>query len=620
MLARLRLTHRLLLIYLLSFVSVAVLAYSLVVEKNIAIDFAQKEQSGNAYAAVVRSTLLATVGDRLASASSTAEDRAAARDALRTQLAALETAEREFGHGLDTASLANSLSDLLHQLSTQTGGDPTAEWALHMRSMRVARDLISRIGDQSNLILDPDLDSYYMMSIVTLRLPEVAAAATELVDTAVAGRQGAAHSGEAQAGLVLRKGAFAATVAALASDNVRAIRENADEAVRIQLQTSFLRLQAAAANLSTNLRAPGMDQGIAHTMLRRLVSATDPYWSQAELELERLLQQRVDRLYRRMAIDLGVAALVWLAALSLILIIARQITRPIRELAAVADRVRYGEDHNIRAPARIGGEIGSLVGGFNAMLDRLQLETAREQERIARGRAATAQRQLLEAIPVAVSVISEADGRTLYANTEFTRPSWLPGRGIGEALDVFTSLYPSDRTALLEKFRLSREVDGFEARCQTRSGEPFWVLIGARAVMYQGEPARLEAYTPINDRKRAEATLARRDAVLDAIAYAATRMVGAVDWRSAMPEFLSRLGVATEVDRVFLFEIHPAPGGTGRAQSCRFMWSAPGIAPIGDHGELDNDPIPDEGDTQFADWFRRRGQGEAIQVTRGQNP
>jgi hypothetical protein len=33
--------------------------------------------------------------------------------------------------------------------------------------------LITRIGNQSNLILDPDLDSYYTMSLVVLRFPEL---------------------------------------------------------------------------------------------------------------------------------------------------------------------------------------------------------------------------------------------------------------------------------------------------------------------------------------------------------------------------------------------------------------------------------------------------------------
>ena len=86
MLFRLRLAHRLLLIYLLSFVSVAVLAYSLIVEKNIAIDFAQKEQRGNAYVAVVRDTLLAIIDDRLASTTPGTESHASDRTVLRNQL------------------------------------------------------------------------------------------------------------------------------------------------------------------------------------------------------------------------------------------------------------------------------------------------------------------------------------------------------------------------------------------------------------------------------------------------------------------------------------------------------------------------------------------------------
>src|SRR5262249_39570538 len=65
---------------------------------------------------------------------------------------------------------------------------------------------------------------------------------------------------------------------------------------------------------------------------------------------------------------------------------------------------------------------------------------------------------------------------------------------------------------------------------------------------------------------RGEAALARRSALLSALTYAATRLVGAADWRSPMSEFFSRLGKAIDVSRVFLFEIHQAPDGIGRAQ------------------------------------------------------
>jgi len=93
---------------------------------------------------------------------------------------------------------------------------------------------------------------------------------------------------------------------------------------------------------------------------------------------------------------------------------------------------------------------------------------------------------------------------------------------------------------------------------------------------------------------RIEAELIRRTAVLDAVTYAATHIVCAPDWRPAMPELLARLGAATKASRTFLFEMHVAPGGVGMVQSCRFVWSAPGIAPL-DEAKLQNLPVPDAG-------------------------
>ena len=65
MLPGIRVAHRLLLIYMLSFAAVAYLAYTLVAEKNIAIDFARKEQRGIAYADVVRQALVSMIEIRI---------------------------------------------------------------------------------------------------------------------------------------------------------------------------------------------------------------------------------------------------------------------------------------------------------------------------------------------------------------------------------------------------------------------------------------------------------------------------------------------------------------------------------------------------------------------------
>src|SRR5262249_54294551 len=81
---------------------------------------------------------------------------------------------------------------------------------------------------------------------------------------------------------------------------------------------------------------------------------------------------------------------------------------------------------------------------------------------------------------------------------------------------------------------------------------------------------------------------------------------------------LDRLGKATNASRVFIFEIHPAPGGKGLAQSCRFSWAAPHVQPIAGNPRYQNDPVSEEDDPQFVEWFRRRRNREAVQVTRAQ--
>ena len=59
-----------------------------------------------------------------------------------------------------------SLKDLIDRLSPQTSDEK------HQQLIADVRTMITHSGDLSNLILDPDLDSYYMMDITLLALPQ----------------------------------------------------------------------------------------------------------------------------------------------------------------------------------------------------------------------------------------------------------------------------------------------------------------------------------------------------------------------------------------------------------------------------------------------------------------
>lgn len=109
--------------------------------------------------------------------------------------------------------------------------------------------------------------------------------------------------------------------------------------------------------------------------------------------------------------------------------------------------------------------------------------------------------------------------------------------------------------------------------------------------------------------------LARRNAMLDAVAYASTQIVSAENWRSEIPELLRRLGLATSMSRVTFFEVHKGPNGE-LVQSCRFDWAEPGLPPIANNSLYHNMPLADEGNPhELGDWSRRRQRGEVVQAT-----
>jgi len=107
--------------------------------------------------------------------------------------------------------------------------------------------------------------------------------------------------------------------------------------------------------------------------------------------------------------------------------------------------------------------------------------------------------------------------------------------------------------------------------------------------------------------------LGRRTAMLDAVSYAATQIVGGTDWRGGIQELLDRLGRATEVSRVTLFEIHEGPDRQP-AESCRYDWADIGFARLSPDPRYRNIPLI-EPEGQLRDWAAARQRGEIVQAT-----
>lgn len=107
---------------------------------------------------------------------------------------------------------------------------------------------------------------------------------------------------------------------------------------------------------------------------------------------------------------------------------------------------------------------------------------------------------------------------------------------------------------------------------------------------------------------RVEAAL-RRDATLEAIAYAAQRFLEEEAWEEVVPEVLRRLGRATGASRSYLFQNHREGDGDLRTTQ-RWEWVAEGIRSETDNQELQAQSWEGSG---LGRWVKVLGGGNVLQ-------
>src|SRR5690606_22702779 len=116
---------------------------------------------------------------------------------------ALTAAMAEFDGAMNTAAFSQAYAELRAELVG--GGHPAA-------ARHAAATLVARIGDGSNLILDPDLDSYYVMDMLLLKVPAAINSAPALLTQLTAARFTPELSNAELVAIVAGLGAFRANV------------------------------------------------------------------------------------------------------------------------------------------------------------------------------------------------------------------------------------------------------------------------------------------------------------------------------------------------------------------------------------------------------------------------
>lgn len=215
-------------------------------------------------------------------------------------------------------------------------------------------------------------------------------------------------------------------------------------------------------------------------------------------------------------------------------------------------------------------------------------------------------RQLVDLSPDAIAM--HCEGKVVFINP--AGAALMGAHDVQEILGkpVMDFVHPDYRQIALERIRagIEKRVPQplIEEKFIRLDGTPIDVEVASIPRTYQGKPAMQVIFRDISARKQAEEALRRREAILEAVGYAAGQFLQTQNWEQSIGMVLARLGQAAEVSRVYIFENHLAQDGA-LLTSQRHEWCAEGATPQIGNLELQNFPFIEGG---FGRWVEQLSQ------------
>jgi methyl-accepting chemotaxis protein len=389
---RLRLAHKLVVIALVLIAPALYATWQFRSQQNAQIAFSAKERVGIDEIVPAQRVLadLATA-QSLAVRAAGREGEAttalpAAQTAVRRSIAAMDAADARVGARLGTQAMWKRLrASIKASLASEPIG-ATQMLAAYDRLTAGTVALIVEAGNASNLILDPDLDSYYAMDALVNKAPLALATAARVSSREIA-MVASGHSTEVERiALAVDQGVLAGAVDGIAAGFKTAYANTADATLRPALDPALAQLSGTTGSLTLELTRAvhrGPDGTGATIFGRDAIASAAGLQTRLAPALDRLLAARVDRLRataRRAYIALGIG--IALAAY-LFLAFFLAMTRSVARMLGTADAIAEGDlEQDLDVRSR--DEIGALAQAFGRMVAYLR-EAADAAGRIASG-------------------------------------------------------------------------------------------------------------------------------------------------------------------------------------------------------------------------------------------
>lgn len=388
--SRLKYPQKFLLISVLFLLPLVVVMTQFLSKINEDIDFAAKERLGLIYNAPVMDFLkyvqrhaslkMAILrGDTSFNAALEQEQQAA--DAA---LLAVDEVDQRYGDVLDTSTTWNSIKSKWTSMKNASPGmNPATSASTYTELLNEILKLIVISGNSSNLILDPDIDSYYLMDTVINKLPPLTEYMSQI-------RGYGAASGVAQAVTqedVTRLTILSGLVNNNLSYNIQGFGYSfaMNSALRSSLQADVNAFQNAVttfvSQMNTGIASPGAMSGAMtsqsiYDTATVAIDAVHTFYPVVSSALDDLIVARVNRFETRRSVVSVVALAAIAAAIYLAVGFYVAVQQTIAGLDEATQRMVKG-DMNYRFTSGSRDELAQVAVSFNNIASELMV--ARDQ-------------------------------------------------------------------------------------------------------------------------------------------------------------------------------------------------------------------------------------------------
>jgi signal transduction histidine kinase len=353
----------------------SVATYALLVEKQIAINFARSELVGSKYLALLRPIYVAVLKTQ------TNGDLGERQDTFEHDpIDLLSRADVETAGILQIGNIVKALAATLHDLNANNSPGNAAD-DIFLSTLKNLHDLAARIGDDSNLTLDPVLDTYHIQNIVVMSLPT---ALEEIGQAQLLARapKAANDSVNRKARLIALDTLLRANIDGIINDLGIAERGTADDRLKQFVEPAVTTFATNANAYLDALRAfidaGGDNVRRPDSSYAGVVNSTLDAWEITQKQLEQSLIQRIDDLHHRRLLSLMLIGALGTLGLLVAFLTYRDMIVPIKQLADLANTIRETKNYGLRFRYQSRDEIGGLAAAFNEMLG--ELAVARERE------------------------------------------------------------------------------------------------------------------------------------------------------------------------------------------------------------------------------------------------